>query len=195
MDKEKLLGFYGALWGPEAGPFNLSVEGKYLEYMLTRFFEENFTVDGNSDICNIGIGAGFWDRYLSYKLRDGTLTSVDRLPECCDALRDGLLNEGNYSHVNVICSDVTALEGFDESFDLVTVVGSTVRESGLGGDLVEKALTMVKPGGSFYLQTIIDGPEGYHLDGICQRLGAVIDGTLYDPSYGFEARYFKITRR
>ena len=32
MDQDFLLKAYGALWGPEAGPWNLSVEQKYLEY-------------------------------------------------------------------------------------------------------------------------------------------------------------------
>lgn len=195
MDKEKLLAFYGRFWDPEAGPFNLSVEGKYLEYAVTRFFEDNFTVASGDDICNIGIGAGFWDRYLSYKLRGGSLTSVDVLDECCDALRAGLINEGNPNRVRVLCADAMALEGLDGSFELVTMVGSTVRESGVGGALVEKALTLVKPGGSLYLQTILDDPAGYHIDTICQRLGAEIDNSLYDPAYGFEARFFKITKR
>ena len=44
MDKDFLLNAYGRLWDPEAGPFNLSVENKYLEYMLAKFFQENFPV-------------------------------------------------------------------------------------------------------------------------------------------------------
>ena len=75
MDQDFLLKAYGALWGPEAGPWNLSVEQKYLEYRITAFFEENFPVARGADICNIGIGAGYWDRYLSYRLDGGSLTS------------------------------------------------------------------------------------------------------------------------
>ena len=72
-----LLRAYGACWGPEAGPWNLSVQNKYLEYMFARFFEEHFPLPEYVRICNIGIGAGYWDRYLSYQLRGGSLTSID----------------------------------------------------------------------------------------------------------------------
>ena len=42
MEQAFLLRAYGACWGPEAGPWNLSVQNKYLEYMFARFFEEHF---------------------------------------------------------------------------------------------------------------------------------------------------------
>ena len=68
MEQAFLLRAYGACWGPEAGPWNLSVQNKYLEYMFARFFEEHFPLPEYVRICNIGIGAGYWDRYLSYRL-------------------------------------------------------------------------------------------------------------------------------
>lgn len=45
--------------------------------MFARFLEENFVIRKNDHILNIGIGAGYWDRYLSYKVPDGSLTSID----------------------------------------------------------------------------------------------------------------------
>ena len=45
MDKDFLLKTYGQCYGPEAGPWNLSVENKYLEYMFTKFFENNFSIN------------------------------------------------------------------------------------------------------------------------------------------------------
>ena len=77
MDQDFLLRVYGQCYDAEAGPWNLSLENKYLEYMFAKFFEENFEVGNNANICNIGIGAGYWDRYLSYQLDGGTLTSID----------------------------------------------------------------------------------------------------------------------
>lgn len=68
MDREFLLKTYGQCYDAEAGPWNLSLQNKNLEYVITRFFEENFTVRQGADLCNIGIGAGYWDRYLSYRL-------------------------------------------------------------------------------------------------------------------------------
>ncbi len=57
MEQAFLLRAYGACWGPEAGPWNLSVQNKYLEYMFARFFEEHFPLPEYVRICNIGIGA------------------------------------------------------------------------------------------------------------------------------------------
>ena len=75
--------------------------GKYLEYMLASFFEAHFTVGEDADLCNIGIGAGSWDRFLSYQLRGGQLTSIDRDEVCCRQLRLCLLHEGNPNRVRV----------------------------------------------------------------------------------------------
>lgn len=111
MDKDFLLKAYGECCGPDAGPWNLGVKSKYLEFMLTKFFEENFDIKQGYDICNIGIGAGYWDRYLSYKLIDGTLTSIDIDEECCHQLKEGLINECNPNTVKIINSDVTKLDG------------------------------------------------------------------------------------
>lgn len=41
MDQDFLLRVYGQCYDAEAGPWNLSLENKYLEYMFAKFFEEN----------------------------------------------------------------------------------------------------------------------------------------------------------
>ena len=122
---------------------------------------------------------------------------MDRFPRCCEALREGLVNEKNPNRVRVLCADALDLKGLDGSFDLVTLVGSTARESGQGPALLEKALALVRPGGSLYLQTVTDAPEwsGEAVDIICQRAGAEIVKSSYDPAYDLEARFFKIARR
>ncbi len=38
-EKAFLLHTYGEEYGPDAGPWNTSVESKYLEYRITEFFE------------------------------------------------------------------------------------------------------------------------------------------------------------
>ena len=77
LDKSFLLQSYGEENGPEAGPWNTSLESKYLEYRITAFFEKDFEIGQGAQLCNIGIGAGNWDRYLSYRLNGGNLTSID----------------------------------------------------------------------------------------------------------------------
>lgn len=153
IDKDFLLKTYSQMYDPEAGPWNLSVENKYLEYRFAQFFRDHFPVKQGAALCNIGIGAGAWDRFLSYQLRDGCLTSIDIDPLCCRQLREGLDLERNPGKVDVICADVLTLE-FQDRFDIVTMVGSTVTESGLGLRMLEQAMGFVKPGGRFFYQSI-----------------------------------------
>ena len=105
-----LLQTYSQMYAPEAGPWNLSVENKYLEFRFREFFEKHFAVSANAQVCNIGIGAGEWDTYLAYKLPKGELTSVDILEICCRQLEERLICEGNPNKVSVICADAMELD-------------------------------------------------------------------------------------
>lgn len=138
----------------EAGPWNLSVENKYLEYMFAKFFEDNFEVRPDMKVCNIGIGAGYWDRYLSYQIPEGELTSIDIDEYCCRQLKECLLNEKNPNCINIIHSDVMYVEGQEEAFDIVTMVESSRMESGLFRGILEKAFSMLKRDGVMYYQSL-----------------------------------------
>lgn len=193
MDKDFLLQTYSQMYGPEAGPWNLGVTNKYLEYRFASFFEENFAVRPGDNLCNVGIGAGAWDRYLSYRLEGGTLSSIDIDPLCCRQLREGLACEENPNRVEVICSDVMELD-LGERFELVTLVGSTERESGRGEALLEKVMSFVKQGGSLYYQTLFpDIPEENILE-TARCCGMRMDLFETDDRYGFRCRYYKFTK-
>lgn len=194
MDTDFLLKTYGACYDPEAGPWNLSLRNKYLEYMLARFFEENFPIAEGADICNIGIGAGYWDRYLSYQLRGGSLTSIDILEVCCRQLTECLANEHNPNRVQIIHSDVMLLEGLAEHFDIVTMVGSARRESGLHEQILKKTLTFLKPGGSLFYQTLDEKEDGKLVTALCQQTGTHIEKYLLDSAYDMCAQYWKLTK-
>lgn len=194
MDKDFLLETYGACYGAEAGPWNLSLQNKYLEYMFAKFFEENFPVLQGSDLCNIGIGAGYWDRYLSYRLNGGTLTSIDRLEVCCRQLEACLENERNPNPVRVIHSDVMLLDGLAGRFDIVTMVGSTRLESGLREAVLAKAVSLLKPGGSLYYQTLDKEETKDWVTDFCERSTAAVEAYLLDTQYGFRAQYWKLTK-
>ena len=194
MDQEFLLKTYSQMYGPEAGPWNRGVTNKYLEYRFTAFFEENFAVKSGDDLCNVGIGAGAWDRYLSYRLEGGTLTCIDIDPLCCRQLCEGLICEENPNHVEIICSDVMELE-LTNRFDIVTLVGSTERESGRGAALLEKAASFVKPGGSLYYQTLFeDLPEAQILE-TTRCCGMTPEAVEIEERYGFCCRYYKFTKK
>jgi len=194
MNKDFLLQTYGQCYGPEAGPWNLSVENKYLEYMFTKFFEENFNVTEYADICNIGIGAGYWDRYLSYKLVNGSLTSIDIDENSCQQFKVCLENENNPNKVNIICSDVMLVEGMDEQYDIVTMVGSARLESGLFETIIEKAFAFLKRGGSLYYQSVDKNEAKESVIALCEKNKMQIDNYLLDTAYGFKAQYWKITK-
>lgn len=194
MNKDFLLQTYGQCYGPEAGPWNLSVENKYLEYMFTKFFEENFVVMEETDICNIGIGAGYWDRYLSYKLGKGSLTSIDIDVNSCRQFEECLENENNRNKVNVICSDVMLVEGMDGQYDIVTMVGSARLESGLFETIIEKAFSFLKPGGSLYYQSLDENETKESVVALSEKNKMRIDNYILDTTYGFKAQYWKITK-
>ncbi len=193
-DKDYLLNAYGQCYGPDAGPWNLSLKNKYLEYMFAKFFEENFVIKRGDSICNIGIGAGYWDRYLSYKLNDGTLTSIDIDSECCYQLKASLINEHNPNPVEIIHSDVMLVKGLKEAFDIVTMVGSSRLESGVYEQILEKAFSFIKYGGSMFYQSLDKEENVNDFFTLCMDNNMTVDNYLLDTAYDFKAQYWKITK-
>ncbi len=192
-DVQFLLRTYSQMYGPEAGPWNLSLENKYLEYKFADFFETHFEVSENANICNIGIGAGEWDLYLSYKLKGGSLTSIDKEQVCCRQLERRLICEGNPNAVKVICSDAMLLD-FSEQFDIVTMVGSTVAEGGIGLALLEKAMGFVRPGGAVYYQSLDEREDRNAVIQAAYRQGLSLEAILVEAVYGFCCHYYKFSR-
>lgn len=191
--KEFLLQTYSQMYAPEAGPWNLSVENYYLMYRFTEFFEKHFTVADGANICNIGIGAGEWDHYISYRLKGGTLTSIDRLEICCRQLEERLVCEGNPGEVTVICADVMDLN-MEKQFDIVTMVGSTITESGIGLALFEKALGFVKTGGSIYFQSMEEDEDCNAVMQAAFRRGLKLSAFFKDDTFGIHCHYYKFDR-
>lgn len=194
MDTNFLLKTYGQCYNAEAGPWNLSLQNKYLEYMFTRFFEENFQIPRGADICNIGIGAGYWDRYLSYRLNGGTLTSIDILEVCCRQLEECLANEHNPNPVRIIHSDVMLLNDLEGRFDIVTMVGSARMESGLREEILAQAVSLLKRGGSLYYQTLDRSETKDWVTAFCERNAAKAEAYLLDTAYDFKAQYWKLKK-
>ncbi len=191
---EFLLRTYSQMYGPEAGPWNLSVENMYLMYRFSDFFEKHFVVSEKANICNIGIGTGEWDRYLSYKLKQGSLTSIDQVEICCRQLEQRLVCEGNPNDVRVVCSDAMALD-FDGRFDIVTMVGSTVLESGIGLSLLKKAISFVKTGGTVYYQSLDEKEDCNAVIQTAFHHGMSLGAFCEDNAYGFHCHYYQFEKR
>lgn len=188
-----LLQTYSQMYAPEAGPWNLSAENKYLEYRFREFFERHFEISKNAEICNIGIGAGEWDLYLSYKLPQGTLTSIDRLAVCCRQLEERLDCEGNPNSVEVVCADAMTLN-YDERFDIVTMVGTTAMESNDGIALLTHASTFVKVGGAIYYQSLDENENCGAIIKASFQCGLTLGAYMEDRAYGFCCHYYKFEK-
>ena len=189
-----LLQTYSQMYAPEAGPWNLSVKNKYLEYRFRDFFETHFTVPEDSQICNIGIGAGEWDTYLSYKIPKGSLTSIDMEDVCCRQLEQRLICEGNPNKITVIYADAMTLD-FKEQFDIVTMVGSTAIESGDGLALLAKAISFVKVGGAIYYQSLDDKEDCNTVMLTAFQNEMSLAAFVEDNGYGFRCHYYKFEKR
>lgn len=188
-----LLQTYSQMYAPEAGPWNLSVENKYLEYRFRDFFEKHFVVPKTAQVCNIGIGAGEWDIYLSYKLPNGALTSVDMTEVCCRQLVERLICEGNPNKVTVVCADAMKLD-FNEQFDILTMVGSTAIESGDGMALLAKVSRFVKDGGALYYQSLDETENCNTVIQTAFQCGMALAAFFEDKAYGYRACYYKFEK-
>lgn len=188
-----LLQTYSQMYAPEAGPWNLSIENKYLEYRFRDFFETHFDIPKNAQICNIGVGAGEWDTYLSYKLSGGTLTSIDVLEICCRQLSERLICEGNPNKVTVLCADAMTLD-FAEQFDILTIVGSTAIESRDSMALLTKAASFIKYGGAIYYQSLDTKEDCNIVMQTAFQCGLSLAAFVEDTAYGFHARYYKLKK-
>ena len=189
-----LLQTYSQMYAPEAGPWNLSVENKYLEYRFRDFFEKHFDIPKDAQICNIGIGAGEWDIYLSYKLFGGVLTSVDMLEVCCRQLEERIICEGNPNEVTVVCADAMTLD-YKEQFDILTMVGSTTIESGNSMALFTKVCGFIKDGGAIYYQSLDDKEDCNVVMQTAFRCGMSLAAFAEDDAYGFHCHYYKFEKR
>lgn len=192
-DKDFLLRTYAQMYDGEAGPWNLSVENKYLEYRFAFFFEKYFRIHPGDNLCNIGIGAGAWDRYLAYQLQGGKLTSIDIDPLCCRQFREGVDFEQNPNLIEVVCGDVMTLD-YHDAFEIVTMVGSTKLNSGTGLRIVEQVMGYVKSGGSLYYQSLDREENIDQVIRLAHRQNMELSALEQETTEHFLASYYKFRK-
>ena len=106
-EKEYILEYYGEFYNEECGKWNTSLKSKWYDYKINEYFEEHLKLKKAKKICNIGIGPGNWDRYLSYHMsNDCKLVSVDIDPDITETFRLCLENEQNQRNIEIVNNDI-----------------------------------------------------------------------------------------
>src|SRR5688500_7403252 len=130
-DDELLLIHYLDRNAPDAKRWNLSPAALFLEANIRWFIGERVVRAQGTRALNVGIGVGEHDDWLGLHLEGwGSLTSLDIDDEVC---RIFSLRQRKEGHPNA--SVVIHADNLDENlrlgpFDLVTVIGSTLQETG-----------------------------------------------------------------
>lgn len=144
----RLLDYYLALKSPEAAEWNLSPECLYAECMTRDYVRRYVALKDGIRVCNVGIGTGDWDDYLGYWLNGtGTLTSIDMDPEICSIFSMRQHREGHPNRSMVKNQSIFAVDLPPAYFDLVTLIGSTVNETGDFDRCIDACMSLLKQDG------------------------------------------------
>jgi SAM-dependent methyltransferase len=123
-------------------PWNVSLEAAWLDYELRAWVRPRLPKQWPARICNIGIGVGLWDDWLGYEL-GVAITSIDRDPHICRTFAARQRRERHPYPAHVICAHAPPTS----SFDAITIIGSTLAETGDRDELERAALAALAPAG------------------------------------------------
>jgi 2-polyprenyl-3-methyl-5-hydroxy-6-metoxy-1,4-benzoquinol methylase len=137
-------------------PWNVSLEASWLDYELRAYVAARLPTKRPLRVCNVGIGVGLFDDWLGHHL-GAEITSVDRDAEVCRIFTLRQRREQHPHPARVICGDVRdgALAG--QSFDVITVVGSTLDESGDRGATLRALQESLAPDGVLLVAEVGQG--------------------------------------
>ena len=183
-EKDYILEYYSEFNNEECGKWNTSLKSKWYDYKITEYFEENFNLKGAKSICNIGIGPGHWDRYLSYHMNeDCRLISIDIDIDITETFRLCLENEQNNRNIEVINKDIFEYNPKDK-FDIVTMVGSTVQEIGYYNEIFKKATSLLNDSGELYYSCVNKKETKEQLIDALKDTGCIISSYHRLEKYG-----------
>lgn len=137
-------------------PWNVSVEAAWLDFELRTFVLARLPAQRPLSVCNVGIGVGLFDDWLGHVI-GAPITSVDRDPAICRIFEIRQRRENHPHPARVVCGDVRdgVLRGM--RFDVVTVVGSTLEESGDRGATKRALQEALAPGGILLVAEVGEG--------------------------------------
>lgn len=183
--EQRLFHYYVMLHTPipEGGAENnLSPEVHYFYFAAGDFVRRCCTLWHGVQVCNVGIGVGEWDDFLGYWLRDwGTLTSMDIDTPICEVFAYRQKRERHHNPSRVVNEDIFKTTLAHDSFDLVTIIGSTPQETGNPPAALDSCFGLVKPGGQLLYMGIIDPATGDWFEQyLCEKPYVVIQKQLFD---------------
>jgi hypothetical protein len=149
MTEIELLAHYVERGGE---PWNVSLEAAWLDYELRAWIRPRLPSRWPVSVCNIGIGVGLFDDWLGHELGT-TITSIDRDPLICRTFAARQRRERHPHPARVRCGDACDVVGTSR-FDAVTIIGSTLAETGDRGALEAAALAALVPGGSLLVAEV-----------------------------------------
>lgn len=163
MNDQELFQYYLAMREQEPHQWNLSPKSLYMELETRDFLTRNYqpvAADSSSPgtsikACNIGIGVGEWDDFLGYFIAGkGQLTSVDINREICEVFKYRQQREGHTNPSHVVCEDFTRASLPENEYDLVTIIGSTLQESGKTKEVFAKTHEIMKVDGYLFVMNL-----------------------------------------
>lgn len=181
---------------PTAGHGIYHQKNLYFEYISRDFVSNQFELIDGMKVCNVGIGAGEWDDYLGYWLKDkGTLTSIDIDKEICEffTLRQKIEQHSNPS--NVICEDVMTTTAPKAYFNLVTIIGSAIQETGAYHRALSSCFDLVKENGYLMYMDFVNFhcPSDFE-EYLKTTTHEVVDFQLFDKYPDIKFYVFKVKK-
>jgi protein-L-isoaspartate O-methyltransferase len=141
-------------------PWNTSLEAAWLDYELRAFVMARLPKRRALSVLNVGIGVGLFDDWLGRVIgasNGGRITSVDRDLEICRIFEIRQRREQHPYPARVICGDVRDGVLGRQTFDVITVVGSTLEESGDRGATTRALQAALAPTGVLLVAEVGQG--------------------------------------
>lgn len=186
---EKLFNYYLELGGPEAGEWNLSPQCIHTELTTRDYVRKSFTVTDGFQVCNVGIGTGDWDDYLGYWLKGkGNITSIDIDNEICDIFAYRQQREGQPNPSKVLCKSIFDSDLPKGKFDIVTLIGSAINETGDFNKCLNSCFSLLKHGGYLMFMASLKYSSSEMLEGYLRQTNYHLEQkNLYEsfPEYPF----------
>lgn len=194
--EERLLRYYLELRSPEAGEWNLSPACLHAELITRDYVRQSFALTDGLQVCNVGIGTGDWDDYLGYWLKNhGQLTSIDIDRDICDIFAYRQRREGHPNPASVLNKSIFDSDLPTGKYDLVTLIGSAVSETGDFERCIDGCMSLLKRDGQLmYMAHLKRTPVG-QIEAYCRaRKHPIEQLTRYDTYAEYPFIIAKIIR-